>query len=55
MAGRDPRPVAASLTIESDDFEYEPFVQRGGLGKAYQVFGDKLQPLLRELNEVLVA
>jgi len=46
--------VAASLTIESDDFEYEPFVQRGGLGKAYQVFGKDLEPILKELNEVLV-
>jgi type I restriction enzyme R subunit len=46
--------VAASLTIESDDFEYEPFVQRGGLGKAYQVFGKDLEPMLTELNEVLV-
>jgi type I restriction enzyme, R subunit len=46
--------VATSLTIEADDFEYEPFVQRGGLGKAYQVFGKDLEPLLKELNEVLV-
>ncbi len=47
--------IAASLTIESEDFEYEPFVQRGGLGRARQVFGKGLQPLLNELNEVLVA
>ncbi len=47
--------VASSLAIEMDDFDLAPFDQRGGLGKAYQVFGDKLQPLLRELNEVLVA
>ncbi len=46
--------VATSLTIEADDFEYEPFVQRGGLGKAYQVFGKDLEPILKELNEVLV-
>jgi len=46
--------VATSLTIEADDFEYEPFVQRGGLGKAYQVFGKNLEPILKELNEVLV-
>jgi len=45
--------VATSLTIEADDFEYEPFVQRGGLGKAYQVFGKDLEPILKELNEVL--
>jgi len=47
--------VASSLAIEMDDFDLAPFDQRGGLGKAYQVFGGKLQPLLSELNEVLVA
>ncbi len=47
--------IAGSLAIEMDDFELAPFDQHGGLGKAYQVFGDKLQPLLSELNEVLAA
>lgn len=47
--------IAASLTIGVDDFEYVPFVQRGGLGKAQQVFGDQLRPLLNELNEALAA
>jgi hypothetical protein len=31
-----------------------PFSQKGGLGRAYQLFGERLQPLLDELNEVLV-
>lgn len=47
--------VAANVAIELDDFEYVPFNQFGGLGRAYQLFGDKLQPMLNELNEVLVA
>ena len=47
--------VAASMGIEMDDFEYAPFAQRGGAGKAYQVFGERLEPLLDELNEVLAA
>jgi type I restriction enzyme R subunit len=47
--------VAASMGIEMDDFEYAPFAQRGGAGKAYQVFGARLEPLLKELNEVLAA
>jgi type I restriction enzyme R subunit len=47
--------IASSLAIERDDFEYVPFAQHGGLGKAYQVFGQHLTPLLNELNEVLVA
>jgi type I restriction enzyme R subunit len=47
--------VAASLTIEMEDFDLAPFAQRGGVGKAYQVFGNGLTPLLSELNEVLAA
>ena len=46
---------ATSLSIEPDDLELSPFNQRGGLGKAHQLFGDKLAPLLDELNTVLAA
>ncbi len=47
--------IATSLSIEADDFDYSPFSQQGGLGKAYQLFGDQLPTLLEELNGVLVA
>jgi type I restriction enzyme, R subunit len=47
--------VGGSVTIELDDFELVPFAQHGGIGKAYQVFGRDLQPLLNELNEALAA
>ena len=47
--------IATSLSIEQDDFEYAPFSQRGGLGKAHQIFGEQLPKLLTELNEVLAA
>ena len=47
--------IAASLTITTDDFEYTPFAEHGGIGKAYEVFGDDLAELLAELNEELVA
>ena len=47
--------VAASVSIEADDFELLPFSQWGGLGKAYKVFGPDLQPILDQLNEVLAA
>ncbi|MGA3164786.1 MAG: type I restriction-modification enzyme R subunit C-terminal domain-containing protein [Terriglobia bacterium] len=47
--------IASSLAIETEDFEYVPFAQHGGLGKAYQVFGKGLQPLLEELNRTLAA
>jgi type I restriction enzyme R subunit len=47
--------IATSLSIEPDDFDYAPFSQRGGLGKAHQLFGEQLPHLLEELNEVLAA
>ncbi len=47
--------IATSLSIEPDDFESVPFLQRGGLGKAHQLFGEQLPKLLDELNEVLAA
>ena len=47
--------VAQSLEIEMDDFSYAPFVQEGGLGKAIEIFGEDLRPLIRELSEVLAA
>jgi len=47
--------VGTNVEIDKEDFENVPFVQWGGLGKAYKLFGEKLQPMLAELNEVLVA
>jgi type I restriction enzyme R subunit len=46
--------VGTSIEITPDDLESLPFSQKGGLGRAYQLFGERLQPLLDELNEVLV-
>jgi EcoEI R protein C-terminal len=43
--------IATSISIERDDFEQTPFIQRGGLGKAHQLFGEQLPKLLDELNE----
>ncbi len=47
--------IASSLTIEPDDFAYQPFNQHGGLGKASQLFGSELSTILQELNERLAA
>jgi len=47
--------IATSLSIEPEDLDLSPFNQRGGLGKAHQLFGDQLPKLLDELNEVLAA
>lgn len=37
------------------DVDSAPIPQRGGLGKAWQLFGEELKPLLDELNRELVA
>ena len=47
--------VANSFHIERDDLEMSPFDGQGGLGKMYQLFGAKMDTLMDELNEVLVA
>ena len=47
--------IATSVELEMDDLELSPFSQKGGLGRAYQVFGNELEPLVNELNEVLAA
>ena len=35
--------IAANLEITTEDLDYAPFVQRGGLGAAHRVFGERLQ------------
>ena len=47
--------IATDLAITADSFGYVPFAERGGIGKAVQVFGDRLAPLMEELTEVLAA
>ena len=34
--------IAGELGIAPESFEYTPFVEHGGIGKAAQVFGDRL-------------
>ena len=50
-----PDHIATSLSIEQDDFDYAPYNQLGGLGKAHQLFGEQLPKLLDELNTALAA
>ncbi|MEI2781482.1 MAG: type I restriction-modification enzyme R subunit C-terminal domain-containing protein [Candidatus Competibacter sp.] len=47
--------IAASCAIGRDDFDYAPFADRGGLQKAWKLFGGELDGLMREMNEELVA
>ncbi len=47
--------IATSFHLERDDLDMAPFDGEGGLGKMYQLFGERMDPLIGELNEALVA
>ena len=47
--------IIANLQIETEDFDYAPFAQEGGIGRVWQIFGDDLTLILDELNEALAA
>ncbi|GAG53360.1 unnamed protein product, partial [marine sediment metagenome] len=47
--------IAGNHSSETSDFELSPFVQNGGLGGFYEVFGDQYDEVLEELNISLVA
>lgn len=47
--------VAASFHLDKEDFELDPFNRNGGLGKMWQLFGEKTDEIIEELNEVLAA
>jgi len=47
--------VVNSFHIEKEDFDLNPFNAQGGLGKMWQLFGDKTEEIIGELNEALAA
>jgi type I restriction enzyme, R subunit len=47
--------IAGELGITTESFGYTPFAEHGGIGRAAQVFGDQLGPLMEELTETLAA
>jgi len=47
--------IASSCSISRDDFDYAELAGKGGLQKAWSVFGEQLDGLMREMNEELVA
>lgn len=47
--------IATSFHIEKDDFELDPLNKNGGLGKMWQLFGEKTEEIISELNDVLAA
>ncbi|MBI4945365.1 MAG: DEAD/DEAH box helicase family protein, partial [Bacteroidetes bacterium] len=47
--------VINSFHIDKDDFDLNPFNAQGGLGKMWQLFGEKTEEIINELNEALAA
>jgi type I restriction enzyme R subunit len=47
--------VISSYHIEMEDLDFTPFDAKGGLGKMYQLFGNEMNEIMNELNEVLAA
>jgi type I restriction enzyme R subunit len=47
--------VVSSYHIEIDDLDYTPFDAKGGKGKMHQLFGNQMNEIINELNEVLAA
>lgn len=47
--------IATSCSINRDDFDYAELAARGGLQRAWGVFGKELDGLMDEMNEELVA
>jgi type I restriction enzyme R subunit len=45
--------IATSLAIDRDDLDEIPFNQIGGLGRAYELFGERLSAILDEMNQRL--
>ena len=47
--------LASSCHISREDFDYAELADKGGLQKAWGLFGEELDGLMREMNEELVA
>jgi type I restriction enzyme R subunit len=47
--------IVVDLEVRLEDLDEPPFAQRGGLGKVYALFGQELEGIVAELNEVVAA
>jgi type I restriction enzyme R subunit len=45
--------IATSMSLEREDFDYEPFSQEGGLMGAHETFGEALDEVVDQLNNEL--
>jgi type I restriction enzyme R subunit len=47
--------IGAEMGITAESFQLTPFAEHGGIGKAVQIFGERLTPITDELTEALAA
>ena len=47
--------VVTSFHLDRDDLDMAPFDGKGGLGRMYKLFGDRMDSVIDELNEALAA
>ena len=47
--------IITSFHLDRDDLDMAPFDGKGGLGQMYKLFGDRMDNVIDELNEVLAA
>lgn len=47
--------IATNFHLDVDDLDYTPFDAQGGRGKMWSLFGDEMEPIILELNQMLVS
>lgn len=47
--------IIISIHLDRDDLDMAPFGGKGGLGRMYQLFGERMDDVIIELNEALAA
>ena len=47
--------IISSFHLDRDDLDMAPFDAKGGMGQMYKLFGDRMDNVIDELNEALVA
>ena len=47
--------IASSFAIDIDAFEYNPFIEKGGLSRMWELFGEDVDKVIDELNSNLIA
>jgi type I restriction enzyme, R subunit len=47
--------IVTSLSFDPEpDYDLSPFFEQGGISRAYQLFGDRLDHIIAALNEELI-